>query len=399
MTLFALILNLNALKIVTGINENGLVVGVFAAFAAVVVLNKIRTDGLNFRFDSTLLLVLAIFVMTAVISMVFTGANGIVALIKFLAGIVIAYLASQMRWTNRMGGLKISVATSLLYSVFLIVRYSWIYATYTSGSTGTSNYLVVTLPVGLGLSLALVLLTMTKTSPLEKVLYISAVVVQTIALMQYPARGNLIFPLVLTAVLLVYKNWNKPKFLFLSLLLIAVLSVGLFWITTTLGNSYLQYRMTRMFESQDQEQRIPLYGYYLGYIFDHMNYLLGQGFKNSAGVLVQGGFHENYPHNFLLEIIGEMGFVGIALLAVVGYKIIKGEYNQIKYFRELDIDDRKKQEGWFFAANAGLLFYLMTYFKSYSIYDGYQLFIFIAFMIHSDMAFDDIYLEQEQEEE
>ena len=35
MTLFALILNLNALKIVTGINENGLVVGVFAAFAAV----------------------------------------------------------------------------------------------------------------------------------------------------------------------------------------------------------------------------------------------------------------------------------------------------------------------------------------------------------------------------
>ena len=89
----------------------------------------------------------------------------------------------------------------------------------------------------------------------------------------------------------------------------------------------------------------------------------------------------------------------IALLAVVGYKIIKGEYNQIKYFRELDIDDRKKQEGWFFAANAGLLFYLMTYFKSYSIYDGYQLFIFIAFMIHSDMAFDDIYLEQEQEEE
>ena len=396
MTLFACILNLNALKIVTGINENGLVFGIFAAFAAVVFLNKIQNDGLHFRFDNTLLLVLTIFVLTAIVSMVFTGADGIVALVKFMAGIVIAYLASQMRWANRMGGLKISVVTSTLYSVFLIVRYSWIYATYTSGSTGSANYLIVTLPVGLGLSLALVLMTVTKTKPLEKVIYIAAVVIQTVALMQYPARRNLIFPLVLTAILLIYKNWNKPKFLILSLLLIALLAIGLFWITTTLGNNYLQYRMTRMFESQEQEQRIPLYGYYLGYIFDHMNYLLGQGFKNAGDVLAQGGFHEHYPHNFLLEIIGEMGIVGIALLSVVGYKIIMGEYNQIKYFRSIDIADRKKQEGWFFAANAGLLFYLMTYFKSYSIYDGYQLFIFIAFMIHSDVAFDEIYTEPEE---
>ncbi len=398
-TLFALILNLNAIKIVARLNENSLVFGIFAAFAAVVLLNKIRTDGLHFRFDSTLLLVLAVFVLTAVISMVFTGADGIVSLIKFLAGIAIAYLASQIRWINRMYGLKIGVVMTLFYSLFLITRYSWVYATYTSGTTGRSNYLTVTLPVGLGLSLALVLLTMTQTSLLEKIVYFAAVVAHIVALTQYPARGNFIFPIILTAILLIYKNRKKPKLLFLSIVFIIVLAIGLYWIMTTFGSSYLQYRLTKMFESQEQEQRVPLYGYYLGYIIDHLNFLLGQGFKNAGDVLAQGGFHEHYPHNFLLEIIGEMGVVGIALLSVAGYKIIKGEYNQVAYLHELDIEDRKKQEGWFFAVNAGLLFYLMTFFKSYSIYDGYQLFIFMAFMIHSDMAFDDIYLEQEQEEE
>lgn len=387
--LLALILNLNAIKIVARLNENVMVLGLFAVFATVVLLNKIQNNGLNFHFDHTLLLVLAVFVITAIVSMVFTGADGVFSLIKFLAGIVIAYLTSQMSWVNRMYGLKIGVILTLFYSLFLITRYSWVYATYTSGTTGTSNYLTVTLPVGLGLSLALVLLTMTKTTVLEKIAYTAAVVAHIVALTQYPARGNFIFPIILTAILLIYKNRKKPKLLFLSIIFIIVLAVGLYWIMTTFGNSYLQYRLTKMFESQEQEQRVPLYGYYIGYILDHLSFLIGQGFKNAGDILAQGGFHEHYPHNFVLEIVGEMGVVGIALLAVVGYKIIMGEYKQIEYFKTLDVEDRQKQEGWFFAANAGLLFYLMTFFKSYSIYDGYQLFIFMAFIIHSDVAINE----------
>ena len=386
MLFFALILNLNAVKVVTRINSTLLVYAVFILFAAVVILNKIQNDGLDFHVDNTMLLMLSLFVLAAIVSMVWTGSDNFSELVKFVAGVIIAYLASQMKWQNQVGGLKTSLLFSFLYSIFLIVRYSWVYATYTSGTTGSLNYLVVTLPVGLGLSLALVFLTMTKTGVAEKVFYIAAIAVQAIALMQYPSRGNLIFPLVLTAVLLVYKNWTKPLRLIVSVIVIVLLVLAMFWATEAFGNDYLQVRMSRLFENQEQEKRVPLYGYLINYILDHMNYIIGQGFGNSSEVLKIGGFHEHYPHNFLLEIIGEMGIFGVALIGTVVVKLIISERRQIMYFREVDSDERKKQEAWFFAADAGLLFYAMTYFKSYSIYDGYQLFIFIAFMLHTGKA-------------
>lgn len=383
MVFFALILNLNAVKVVTKINNSLMTYAVFILFAAVVIFNKIQNDGLDFHIDNTMLLMLSLFVIVAIVSMVWTGNDNFADLAKFVAGVAIAYLASQMKWRDRVGGLKISVLFSFLYSIFLILRYSWVYATYT-GATGSSNYLIVTLPLGLGLSLALVFLTMTKTNIAEKVFYIAAIAIQTIALMQYPARGNIIFPIALTAVLLIYKNWRKPLRLIISLIVIVLLVFALFWATETFGNNYLQLRMTRMFEGQNQEKRVPLYGYFVNYILDNMCYFIGVGFGNSAEVLKIGGFHEHYPHNFLIELIGEMGIFGVALIAVVLVKLIISERRQLLYFRELDADQRKRQEGWFFAANAGLLFYAMTYFKSYSIYDGYQLFIFVAFMLHTE---------------
>ena len=112
MLFFALILNLNAVKVVTRINSTLLVYAVFILFAAVVILNKIQNDGLDFHVDNTMLLMLSLFVLAAIVSMVWTGSDNFSELVKFVAGVIIAYLASQMKWQNQVGGLK----TSLLFS-------------------------------------------------------------------------------------------------------------------------------------------------------------------------------------------------------------------------------------------------------------------------------------------
>ena len=107
MVFFALILNLNAVKVVTKINNSLMTYAVFILFAAVVIFNKIQNDGLDFHIDNTMLLMLSLFVIAAIVSMVWTGSDNFANLAKFVAGVAIAYLASQMKWRDRVGGLKI----------------------------------------------------------------------------------------------------------------------------------------------------------------------------------------------------------------------------------------------------------------------------------------------------
>lgn len=383
--LLAFILNMNAVKLVIGYTGNDLTYALFIAFAAAVLLHALAMKKTKLKIDSSIFLVLALFLVYAGITMLWSGVEDAVSkLLKFVAGIIIAYLASLLEEDSRVNAIKISMLISTVYSLYLIANYNFVY--WQIIRSIIYNYLFVTLPVGLGLSFALVFTFMTKSSLWRKLYLALSIIIQTFALLQFPARGNLIFPLLITAILLIYKSRKNVKRLVLSLLVIAALFFILYTVTIRHGNDVLILRFTRLIENKEAEKRVPLYEYYLGHIIQHGDYLIGQGFGAASEVLSQGGFHEQYPHNFIIELVGEMGVFGIALLTTISVKLIKNEKLLLNNISAMGGEMRENRKMRFAVYNAGLFFYLFTYFKSYSIYDGYQLFIFIAFLLHSSTS-------------
>lgn len=381
MGLLAVILNMNALKVVLRTTSNALTYLVFAAFAGVM-LRRIVAGEYRLEFDRPVLGVLLVFLAGVAVSMVARGnlIEALPTLAKFLAGLVIAYLASLQTGENRRGSLMLTMLISAMYAVFLILQYSSVY----NGLIKTEkfNYLNVTLPLGLGLSLALSLITCGKGSWGEKALCAGCVALQAAAMLKFNARGNLVFPVAVAIVLMVIVHRKDAKKLLAVGLAALILAAAAYFLILAFGSEKLLQRFTRILTDAEQEPRFLLYQYSIRRIAGNAEYLFGQGFDCSRGILKAAGFHESYPHNFVLELVGEMGLAGLALLCTAVVRLIRAEGVQAEAFLTAPDEEKGPRTRLFCLMNAGLLFYAMIFFKSYSIYDGYQLFIFLAMMLH-----------------
>lgn len=329
--------------------------------------------------DRGIAFAVALFLLGASISL-FSDRETEVKFIKFVFGILIAYLAAQLKDDARTAGIKTSVFISSLYAVYLLMNTSRVLQMI-SGRFGTFNYLDVTLPLGLGLSFSLVLTFLIEKRMPVKILYLGLSILQTLAISQFRARGNILFPFMIVIFLLLLKDTKKLRQRLFNLLIAAVIIA----VAVTLVMRYANVALvTRLLNTNvSNESRIPLYKFYLSYILHNFRFISGIGFLNSVNVLHKAGFHESYPHNLLLELIGEMGFIGIILVTTVGVKLVKNELRRMRYQRSLsgvNSEEYDRQMTQFFLLNAGFLFYFMSFMKSYSIYDGYQLFIFIAML-------------------
>lgn len=379
----ALIFNMNALKIVTRINSNSFFYIFYLGFICISALRLILDKKNELKIDIHLLVVIVFFVFSATLSIIRTDyESGLDTLFKLISGLILAYLSSYMSKEDRIKSFKLTAAISTCYAVFLLMNYRSVYSYFILAHR--SEYLMITLPLGIGLSLSLIFLLMHSKTRLSKIVNIVSCIIQFAALVRFPARANVLFPLLIIVGYVIIKNRKKPARLIISIAISAFVLFVAYNVVMSQGNNLLSSRIERLFTNIQKEPRVVLYNFYTTYILQNANYIFGQGFAKSAQILRGNFFEERYPHNLFLEIIGENGLIGILLIAVVAYKLYKGEKSLKEDYTESSKDSLVSLN--YVLLNIGLLFFLLTYSKSYSIYNGYQLFIFLSMIIHEEKA-------------
>lgn len=374
--LLALILNVNGLRIITGINIP-LSYSLFALFGisvtAIHFLEKRRKPSINIP----LAIALALAAVWAATSIILKGRSGWGNLFKFYASIIVAFCATQLDTRQRVYTLRFFLTVNVFYSIYTVFSHSYISTTYLIPKI--YNYLDVTLPMGLGLAVCLSLLFLGTGSLRSVALYLVVAGMQILGLFQYYARGNVLFPL-LTVVILLFlialSDCSKRLRNLTSIGVIIAVSVGLFLL---FSSPKMVRRMTNLFYSLSEELRLDLFRHYWQSIASQKTLLLGIGFGQSRDILLAGGFDHYYPHNFLLELAGELGLAGVVLILTTVVEICRSVRLYLQQIRMVQ-SNCDLSISFLFSA-AGFLFFLMTFSKSYSIFDGYQLFIFIAMLL------------------
>ena len=379
----ALILNLNSVKIVLLNKSNIITYLIFAIFIVSVLLDLLLRETRRIQVYEFLAFSLFIFVIWSISSIILTEINtALGTLLKFLIGIGIAYFASFLKEDERMRTLYNSLLISVLYSFYLLINYDSVYTNILRPRT--YEYLMITLTLGAGLTLAIVFFILLPRNNFKfKLLCILSIFIQTVTLLRFPARGNVIFPFILLFIFLFFKNLKHPFRLLVSIVLIFVIANILYNLIVQQGNYYLSSRIIRLLTNYEEEPRTLLYSFYINHMAKHTNYIFGMGFDASTDVLSSAWFSEKYPHNLFLELIGENGIFGIQLIIVVAALIIVKEKESFHNLHTFNTSfNSNNKVTLFYAINACFLFYLFTYSKSYSIYNGYQLFIYISMIIH-----------------
>lgn len=379
MLLLALIFNMNAIKVITNISNNSVYYIFYAVFILIGLLRIAISQEREINVDCYLLVALGVFLVYALASIIIkSNEYGIGMFAKFLSGLAVAYISSYLSREEKIRSFKMTADISFFYALYLLIRYDFVYRSFVR--TRVYNYLMITLPLGIGLSLTLVFLLINARTMKERIFYLVSSIVQFMALLRFPARANTIFPFLIIVGYYAIKNRRSFKKLLLTVLISSVMLYGVYKIILSNGNNLLSTRIVRLLTNTGSEPRVILYRFYIDYLVNKANYIFGEGFAQSANILKNGFFAERYPHNLFLELICENGLFGFALIGVSLVRII---YCELKLKNSFDAG-AKEEIAYFVILNIGLLFFLMTYAKSYSIYNGYQLFIFISMIVHEN---------------
>lgn len=245
-----------------------------------------------------------------------------------------------------------------LYSIYLIFNHSELSSFY--GGFGKLNYLNIT-----STSSFVASITASQFIYSGKYIYFCYFLLHLYAIMQFSSVGNLYAPIITLNLLLLLKTIKRFNFRYLLLLIVA------FYFSFSQNDNYLLNRnenvalslkIQNYISNISQTSRAHLWKEYINYITNNGLWLNGIGFHQKG-----------YPHNFALEIIGENGFVGFFCLFAIGIicfiKLIK---IRLSSYNLLII--------------SSLIHYLILYSKSFSIYDGYLLFIFISLYLRINKA-------------
>lgn len=259
---------------------------------------------------------------------------------------------------------------NFLYAIFLLKNYSVVSGL--SKVDHSLNYLTVTLSLGFTLSLLVYPLIMLH----KKAFYISYTLFLLYVILHFNARGNVLFPLILFAVSLICMGGLEKKNFIKVGLMIVIVGIFFYYMFIQMKNFHIWDRFQQLFVNLQEEARYTLYTKYIWYLLKRGTWILGKGFGNSKRILNELGSQYRYPHNFILELVGELGVLGIILsISMISY-IIKLTYKSTLLFKHI------KNETVIQIGNiiCGLWYFIMNYFKSYSIYDAYQLFVLLALL-------------------
>lgn len=357
--LVALVMSMNVLKFALNIYDTNLLLYAIYVITAIVLLFKYNIRNVlkvNKKIRNIYYLNIAI-LFFAFVTLPLTFSMDVVAtLVKFIVSTVIAGLCISI---------PIKKIRIILFSiVFINLAYSILLLLYPDRidiyMQGDANYLNVTLTIGCALTICLAYFLYTciiKNSLWGMAISLSLSVFYFLILITFTARGVLLFPpiIVLLLTTLFFKYHKFKTTIFIIILAIGLLFVFNYFMQN--ASDYVTGRFLRMFEDTEDESRVYIWEKSISVIFERYWFVLGGGIN---------AFRENfgfYPHNMFIQYFGELGFLGIFSLIYCVVYVVKEIKSLILYI------SRCPESITFICCLAGMLYYFLTFNKSFSIYD------------------------------
>lgn len=305
-----------------------------------------------------------VFILYAFILLI--GNNGsFIEFGKFILFCLLGMMVSCTSITEIRRSIKYTLFITTPYSIYIYLFYDSVIARST-GLNGALNYLNVTWSSAVGLTILLTVLLFKEYNKKNYILLGLLVFVHLIALLRYTAAGNILFPWLSVIFLYSLKNVKHVQKYFKIVIVGVVAIIGYIVLKDYLQDNAVISKISSIFEtlnSGEENNRIILWSQYIEEIIQKDYYILGIGIQNSETVM------GNYPHNFMLEIIGETGIIGSILF--LSYLIFQlKEYFVCYWYQKNDL--------LFMIISSLLLYYFLTYSKSFSIFSASQFFVVIG---------------------
>lgn len=230
------------------------------------------------------------------------------------------------------------------------------------------NYLNITLTLGFCFTISLVEIVQGLYCEKKKTMLLASVssLFFFLVLMIFAARGVLLFPpLIMLFTAFIKRGRNKRKFfLLLGLMTVMVLCAVEYFLQNMSG--FALAHMTRLFDDAGEESRIDLWIQSLDTIVNNLWIFWGAGFNGF------GASTTFYPHNIFIQTLGDFGILGLLGFSLILYYVLK---RGIKYYTKTSINSSGNLS---ILCLAGVLYYLLTFCKSFSMYDSCPLLIMIS---------------------
>ena len=332
---------------------------------------------INFKFthnQRNAFIILILILIYSLFYSLFIGLSSFQATLKLFISCLIAFYAYMFSIKKIYNTINIIYLYNIFYAILLLItpaRANRLMA------TGSLNYLNITFTLGLALTISLCVFICSLYKMLNlktAIISVLSVVIFTIVTSHFNARGSLIFPILSALIiLLIISMFNFKQTLFV-LPIVCIVFIICFNVYYSNSSKYIYNRMMSLFNKEDiaNNNRIIMWIRYLNEINDKNWFVLGGG-PNSSRVYL--GY---YPHNIVLQLLGEYGILGLFVGSVSFFLILK---NIIIFLCEYRFLLRNKYLCVVFYTSFGsTLYYFFSFMKSFSLYEIYPLLIFASFI-------------------
>ena len=375
--LLALIICMNINRFYVAGASNRITYPIYLLFIVITFFSNRELNGKFFkvRCSNPAVLILSITIcFSSFFGSILLGKESMQMTIKLIVSLIIAYGSSLFTTDKIKRTIVYLVVYNFIYSIILLLEPDKAVSIMRSG---TMTYLNITMTLGLVLTICLcqVLMIMYGLKKDKKTLftYVFLAVFMLFVMSGFNSRGTIIIPIIAFIVVLLLVAPQKPIKIFGVIVAATVLLTIGYNIYIENASSYALNRMLRLFNDTYSEMRLGLWERYIKEIIEHHWYIFGGGANVSR---ISLGY---YPHNLYLQLIGEYGIIGL-LFGVVGTVFI---ISRIIIFwkivrRNCDVDAFDNISVAFVCISC-LVYYFLTFMKSFSFFDAYPLFIFYAF--------------------
>lgn len=362
--LISLILNVNVLRFFLNIEDTNLLLYLIYGLCIVCLYKKNNKQIARIYHKDAIIrlyfLYWGVYLLYSLITCVLITGEYLIY-IKFFISIIISLLCIGISVRKIIIIFKSVIIINILYVICVIINTDKV----SSYMGDAVNYLNMTLTLGLCMTLSLIALVKGIYSRRYWLFFMASilVIIFFLGIMKFSARGVLIFPPIIAMYIayLLRKN-NMVKFMMLIAIFV-VLIIGAIVYFLQNASEFALLHMTRLFESTEDESRLIVWTKSINEIIDNLWLFWGAGLN---GFKYNLGF---YPHNILLHMLADHGIIfAIGFLTIIIY-VLRG-YQMIV----LNLASTKIGKA-YLMCYASFLYYLLTFSKSFSLYDSVSLLI------------------------
>lgn len=373
--LLAILLNMNVIRFLFNLYDSN--IGVYSIYLIFFIssLRHVVTKNYHFYLRTQLTCVLFTFcVLISSVSAIFVSGKAILDAVKFIILFAILCVTFYIPKEAIYKSINIGILINIAYSVVVIINASYV----DSYMTHSGNYLVLTLPLALAMSITL--------SRLFCQIAMGCVTIGNVAfnilcsfifffaLTRFAARSSYIFPFMCAVIMPLIASKRHRGRLIIIYSILAVFIRGAICVFMKYANEFTINRMLALINDVGANVRVKIWKKCVGLIFEKGWFCVGGGInalENEIGY---------YPHNIFLQYVSEMGILGLLFCVCATYStwISAKKYLNYLLFNVNDIQESMR----FLDIICGVIFLMLNFMKSFSIYDGIILYLFVVFILN-----------------